>query len=290
MGRGAGWFGAALVALLVGAPVALADGGQTISGAPAIVSGQQEFGNTATWPADSNGIHHSYWGLSVTAGDEVTIDWEVPPAADNDNPFLRVYPSGTTDFSVDNTVPVHDQNLNSNGRNELVFSAPITGLMPLDFSADETGPYDFTVRVEHDVRLGLPAMTTLPLTGTVSVGVHNPDGVALSDPALIVYLQIKPKHGDWTTIGSAPASAGVATIAYTVASTLSGQKAALRAVSAGPSYVTDSTPSEKVLVGDAPPPPPRPVHHRHRHRHHHHHHHRHHRHHRHHHHHHHHEG
>lgn len=273
MARGAGWIVAALAAALIGAPAALADGGQTISGATAIVPGQQEFGNTANGAQDSSGIYHSYWTLSVTAGDQVTIDWEIPPASDNDDPLLRVYPIGTTDFNVDNTDPAEEQDLNSNGRNELVFAATVTGTMPVDFRSaygDSAGPYDFTVHVLHDVRLSLPSLSSLPLTGSVQVGVHNPDGVALSDPGLVVYLQIKEKHGTWTNLASAAASAGVATITYTAPTTLSGEKVSLRAVSAGSGYLTDSTASEKVLVGDEPTGPgpvTKPVHHKRHHRH-----------------------
>lgn len=278
MGRGACWLGVALAALMVGAPAVLADGGQTISGAPAIAYGQQEFGNTANGSQDSDGLFHSYWGLSVTAGDQVTIDWEVPANAGDDSPELRVFSVGTTDFNVDNTDPAQEEDLNSNSRNELVFSATVTGVMPVDFRSGDccVGPYDFTARVQHAVSLGLPALTTVPLTGSVSVAVHNPDGAALSDPSLVVYLQIKPFHQPWANIGSAAASVGVAAISYTIPATLAGQHVSVRAVAAGSAYLTQATASEKVLVGSAPISPPPVHHHRHKHHKHKHHHHKHH--------------
>ena len=275
--------GAICALLLLSPHAAVASGGANVSTAPQVSYGQQEFGNTATDHGEQTENHclylgetgNSWWNLPVNAGDRVTIDFESDPSIDVG---LAVFAVGTSDFQVGTVGESHYATPDGNGKAQSIFTATVTGTMPMDFfECDTPGPYDFTVQIQHDVRLGLPALTSLPLTGSVSVGVHNPDGVALTDPALIVYLQVKPKGGDWATIGSAPASAGVATISYAAASTMAGQKVSLRAVSAGPGYLTDSTSSEKVLVGAAPLPPTKRVHHRHehhhhkRHRHHHHH-------------------
>jgi hypothetical protein len=132
---------------------------------------------------------------------------------------------------------VNDQKDNE----ELVFSAPATGTMPMDVeSCDSIGTYNFTAYVRHRVVLALPAISSLGRRGSLSVSVHNPAGGAVSDPALMVALQVRTRSG-WTTIGTAAAANSVAKVTYRVPRALKLGRVKLRAVASGTAYLTQTS-------------------------------------------------
>lgn len=150
------WLITALV-LAVGAAPAEGEGAQTVAAAPIVAWGEHYTGNTANGFKDAERVYYSWWNLSVTAGDSVTIDWEAPNYLVGEYPEIHVYPVGTTDFNYKN-VPESEYNLqglNSNGRNELQVAAPKTGTMPMSFISEggccsgKVGPYAFTAYVHH---------------------------------------------------------------------------------------------------------------------------------------------
>ena len=180
------------LALLPG--TALATGGKSIAAAPPVVYGQQEFGNTATDQYLEDGcflgfanLYRSYWSLSVTAGDLLTINWEGTPGTE-----LEVMPVGTTDYTLFQTDPVVDQSLSSNGKNQAQYAAPVAGSMPLYFqvcasdSEEVPGPYDFTVTAQHALVVGLtPRLhirtnSVLYGTATLASGLPAPDGLVFT--------------------------------------------------------------------------------------------------------------
>jgi hypothetical protein len=220
---------------------ALADGGSSIASAPSVVYGQQQFGNTAN---GSNPIEPSqYWLLSVTAGDLITIDWE-----SHAYPQLHIYPIGTTDFSLGNAYPFKSQDVVS-VQNELVFTAPRTGAMPMEFFQwnESRGPYDFTAYVRHAIRLGLPRTSKLHRKATLPVSVHNAEGGVISDPALQVDVQIKRRKG-WQIIGSAPVGNAIAAVKLDIPARYAGKKISLRAYAHGSGYATAASRTLRVRV------------------------------------------
>jgi hypothetical protein len=255
--------------LALGAGMASADGGQSIAGASAVTVGQQDFGNTATGAATYNSSAHcsgggyvydSWWALPVTAGDHVTIDWASQPYG----AFIYVYPVGTNDYNVGqatNVIGNNDLNTGPNGKNTVSLMADRDGLMPLDFEdgyycgAPAAGPYNFTAYVQHAVSVSIPEGSDFSFSGTIAVGVHNPDGVAISDPGLSVQLQIQASGQPWTTVGSATANAGSAAIPYTIPVSLAGQKINVRAAASGPAYVSETSAAQAVTLPAKPAPP-----------------------------------
>lgn len=245
-----------LVMLLAGSPAssAQAAGGASIASAPVVVYGQQEFGNSAT----DGGVNparecahqpkNGWWTLTVTTGDEVTIDWEALPSQ-----YLEVFPPGTTDFTVANTPSLASSLISSNGRAQLSFTARVGGIMPLVIGTEacddpgDPGPYSFTAYVAHAVRLSLPRVGHLRPGSSVPVGVHTPDGAPITDPALTVTVQLL-NHGHWQSLGTASPSNGVATIALQLPHSLHRHLAALRAIAQGPDYQHVSSASERVGV------------------------------------------
>jgi hypothetical protein len=171
------------------AGTAFAAGGGDIASAPVVSYGTQQFGNTATdygsRELPSCGSGDSWWQLPVTAGDKVTIDYE--GGVDYEN----TYPVGTTDFNVNDTNVFQQSTIGSNDKQEVVFTAPRTGVMPLEFwnspgglcfgtSYNDPGPYDFTVYVLHGMRLSLTATPKKHHRLKLRIAVHNPDGAPLT--------------------------------------------------------------------------------------------------------------
>lgn len=230
-----------LALVAAGASAAEADGGHTIEGAPAVVFGQQQFGNTATG-GHANNTLSSWWSLAVTSGDRITIDWE-SVASDTE---LQVFTIGTNDFNLGDASSFERSTLGSNGRDELVFLAPRTGAMPLRFYVEShifnedanPGPYDFTAFVRHGVRLSFPRHSRLPRRATLSVGVRNPDGVAITDAALKVTVEMKRGASKWRAVGSSSPANGMASVPVTLPLSARGKMVSLRARSQGASYVT----------------------------------------------------
>ncbi|MBS1862359.1 MAG: hypothetical protein JSS68_11690 [Actinobacteria bacterium] len=147
---------------------AFAEGGKTIATAPPVVYGQQEFGNTATgqeYPGKGCGLlgigkyYDEFWIVNATAGDVLTINW-----SGANGTTLRLYPAGTTDYTVfgETNSPAAEQELNPNGSSQLIYTVPVSGVMPLEFavcdelSGEPPGPYNFTATAQHGLSVNLP--------------------------------------------------------------------------------------------------------------------------------------
>jgi len=235
---------------------ASADGGPTIAGAPSVTYGQQEFGNL-TNGAQSPGVcdkeYAEWWLLPAISGDQVTIDWEADQVTSTE---MDIYAAGTTDYTVGNVQPLYTSDLNSNGKNQLTLTATRDANLPVEFrvitcGGDTPGPYDFTAYVSHEMVLGL---STVPaaLSGAVDVGVHNPDGVALSGAPLQVALQVSKIGVPWTTIGTATPVNGGAAINYSLPSSFAGSQVKFRALGTGAGYLNAASAVDSVRIA-APP-------------------------------------
>ncbi|HWF34702.1 MAG TPA: PASTA domain-containing protein [Solirubrobacteraceae bacterium] len=245
------------VSLSAGSAVALADGAATIAGATPVAVGQLELGNTLNGGVTTDGLdgYESYWALNVVNGDNVTIDWQAPLDVAGNGSLLSAYEVGTTDANLADQGPVEADALGANGLDEMTFTADMTGVMPLQVEANECcseslpGPYQFTATVTHAVVLTVPSVTSVSTRGTIDIGVANPDGVGLSDPALAVSLEVQAGGSSgWTPIGAASASAGTARIAYTVPAALVGRTVKLQAVAQGAAYQTQTSAPRSVSV------------------------------------------
>jgi hypothetical protein len=157
--------------MLVFVSAAWGDGGKTIATGPVVTPGQQESGDTSTVSPESHGNYHSWWNLSVTVGDYVTIDWGAPNFAAGTYPEIQVFPIDTSDYTYADATfsayqgPFDDtrssdyevQSPSGNGLNRLDFTAGETGNVPFDFTTGPTNccssvsnaPYYFTVSVTH---------------------------------------------------------------------------------------------------------------------------------------------
>jgi hypothetical protein len=248
--------GAAVASILASTSTALADGGQSIASATSVAYSSQEFGNTANGGQSPNECsdtaYRSWWSLSVIAGDDITINWEADSASEDDI-GLHVFPVGTTDYNFLNENAVEVQALNENLKNQLQFTATRTGVMPMEFNTGTgcgnpaTGPYDFAAYVSHEMILGLPGISQISRHGVVAVGVHDPDGVALSSPTLRVSLQLL-SHGRWQTLGAGDVINGVAKVPIQLSTRLDGEHIRLRALATGASYRTAVSRSVTALV------------------------------------------
>lgn len=134
-----------LLAVLACHPgLALADGGASIATATPIVVGQEMSGDSNNGGGGIT-LRRSWWALSVTAGDQVTIH---ASSATSFSQKLWTYRVGAT-----------DDNYPTNGfargivsrydRQVLKFTAPQTGVMPLAIEGHRSsmGPYHFTVQI-----------------------------------------------------------------------------------------------------------------------------------------------
>lgn len=158
--------GLSLLALALPQTSAMAEGGKTIATAPSVVYGQQEFGNTATgqeYPEKGCGFlgggtyRDQFWLVNVTTGDLLTINW-----GGVNGTKLWLYPPGTTDYTVFNYKTAAEQEQNPNGKNQLQYSVPVSGVMPLEFSVcdfggeyEGPGPYEFTATAQHGLAVNL---------------------------------------------------------------------------------------------------------------------------------------
>jgi hypothetical protein len=245
--------------LSAGAAAAFADGGQTIAAATPVTFGAPELGDTTTGSltTDGAGGYNSYWALSVTNGDDVSIDWQAPIDLYGNGPQLSAFDVGIDDSSVGHANPLTWAILPPGGQSTMKFTAVATGVMPLQFQSGECcdeadpGPYAFTATVSHAVALTLPTVASMPASGTMDVSVANPDGVGLSDPTLAVDLQVRTGGQGWTTIGTASASAGVAGISYSVPSNLNQRTVSIQAVAHGAGYQTQTSDAQSVTIGVA---------------------------------------
>jgi hypothetical protein len=179
----------------------------TIAGAPTVVFGQQEFGNTA---ADSQATcpalqeQNSWWLLPAQAGDRVTVDYEGSGVRQE-----RLFPIGTNDFNY----PARDANpfqqtASGGGREEATVTIPQTGVWPLEFDSWSYcgspigGPYDFTASVAHTVIVSLTSSGDRRHHLTVlTAKLSDPDGAPLSSTALRCTFQ-QFEGGKFTTVGT----------------------------------------------------------------------------------------
>ena len=241
----------------VGVTPAIAAGGSSISSAPQIAPGAQNFGNTSSgfW----QGCPADYWNLSLVSGDEATVDW----ATEHDSQGTRyanqleVYNAGVTDFSINNVEPSSEFRIGSNDRAESVFTANTDGIYPLIFiregfcshTSGYGGPFDFTVSVRHAVVLSLGAVKKLASRkGVVRVSVHDPDGQPVSDPSLTVTLV-----GSWSghknqLLGSGSPTNGVVVLTVRLPKSARHRKVSVRASAHGAGYLPAQSSAKSVLV------------------------------------------
>lgn len=188
----------ALVVALAWSALAVAPGvgaASTIAGAPTVVFGQQEFGNTTSgnYFAHYEGGPADFWNLALRAGDHVTVDWEAAEKRYAEE--MAVFPVSTSDYSLGNaTYLAHFVNGNNN-KEQSEFSVGQAGNYPMMFLGSYNeggGPFAFTAFVHHVVVLGAPVIRGFAhgRTGTVSVAVRGPDGSPLTDGALAVTLHV----------------------------------------------------------------------------------------------------
>jgi hypothetical protein len=209
-----------------------ANGGANIGSAPAVQIGTQEFGNAADGVYQSD-IAASYWKLSLVSADQVTIDWESSQNSYSDFAahVLDVWPSNTTDFSINNADPVQNFGVGSNGKAESTFTASSTGVFPIMFRGDSfndpsqaAGAYDFVVTVKHKLvahltqataSLLVKGRTAFPHKGTFAVQAFSADGKPVANGAVGTTLSAN-YGGAWHTIGKAVARGGLISVRYSL--------------------------------------------------------------------------
>jgi hypothetical protein len=227
---------ACLLALLLAAPAARADGGRTIAAAPRAAFGVHETGTTVDSGAPCpgrDGSYFSYWTLRVTAGDMLRIDW----GAQQRGTVLSLYPVGTSDASLGAARPLESEALDEMyGKEELdAAPQPRTGVVALQvhgFVCDGGGgPYDFTAHVSHAIRLTVPPLARV---GKLTVRVRAPDGAPVSGRAVRIAVQVR-RRGAWRAAGHARAVRGRAVVR--LSRTLRGRRARVRAVATGEGYL-----------------------------------------------------
>ncbi|HTA35207.1 MAG TPA: hypothetical protein VK761_00725 [Solirubrobacteraceae bacterium] len=238
---------AAAIYVLASVAEASAEGGKTIASAPTVVFGQQEFGNTAngghieTTCRGAGPLYYLFWDLPVTIDDSVTIDWEAMQKTE-----LELYPIGTSDFNFGSgSSGFQTQTPAGNGKNEFnYFASEKSGTVILAFRNCyyEPGAFSFTAYVTHALSLGVPHVTALHRTGTLAIAVHNPEGGPINDPWVRVEVQIKSRGG-WRRIGTGAVSNSLASVRYSIPSSLARQRVALRALASGSGYKPASSPS-----------------------------------------------
>jgi hypothetical protein len=224
--------------LSVSAAPAVASGGADIGSAPTAVFGVPEYGDTAADHRGDCASEQSWWTLPVVAGDRVTM------AFGGDVAYEDTWPVGTTDATVASASPSRAW-IGGDGRGWASLTAPATGTMPVEFTtggcAAPAGPYDFIAYVKHVVRLSLHPGGRVAPRGHVNVGVRNSDGVAISDPELLVDLQARRPGRRWTTLGTATASHGRARIAYVAPRWMRDRTVYVRAAAYGDQYLPRAT-------------------------------------------------
>jgi hypothetical protein len=226
---------------------ASAEEGTSIATAPSAVAGQQEFGNLVYGfkreDGCSNQVYESFWTLSVTAGDEITVDWETQMDLG-----MAVYPAGTSDFTVAKTGRVLTSHIGANGKEQATLTASASGNMPIVFTTEpggcdfdgSPGSYAFTVYITHELVVSVPRVVTLHTHGSIKVSAHDPEGGVVSSPSLKIALEVRD-GGGWATIGAGSVVNSVATIPFKVPRDLRHKRVTLRAVARGSGYRTASS-------------------------------------------------
>lgn len=242
-----------LISIFAFPPAVYAEG-TSIESAPAIVFGQQEFGNTLNghqWNNDNCETGHrtdfeSFWALNTVVGDKFVVTWEAVPQT-----WIEVFPIGTNDFNYTKAQAFLHENISSNGKGEFSFSETMnSGVLPfvvrnaLCEPPNGPGPYNFTVRVTHALGVSLPFARVLHSRGAIKVTAHNLEGTPITDPAVQIELQIKGR-GPWRTIGVGTAANPV--IAFKVPARLRHNRhVTLRALAHGSDYASASSAHLKI--------------------------------------------
>lgn len=245
-----------LAAALAFVPAAGAAGGSTIASAPQVTPGTQYFGDTSTGTL-SGDCPADYWSASLAAGDQVTVDWASQFDSENEDyaNTLYVYPAGTTDFSINNMSPAQEFSIGSNHRAESIFKANKAGSYPLVFwrhyycGGGPGGPYDFTVAVKHSTVLALGPVKKLKSgKGDVAIGVHNPDGQPITDPALRVALRASWRGHRTRELAVGSPTNGAVLLTAKLPRSARGKKVTFRAASSGEAYLPARSSSRSLTV------------------------------------------
>jgi hypothetical protein len=161
---------AALLAGLLVATGAFADGGSSIANAPELPIGQQVQGGT------TDGCkNEEFWRLTLLRGDHVRLDYG---SLNGETIVLAIYAPSTTDYTFDGDSPIGSLASSGTSRKaELRYIAPAPGRYVLLFRTAECGgvamAYEMTGYVRHltHATLGGPtvarAHSRIKLHGTV---------------------------------------------------------------------------------------------------------------------------
>jgi hypothetical protein len=247
--------GVLTLALPAGASAA---GGSNIASAPPVVYGQHTFGTTATGSVE-NCYPAEYWSLPMKAGDQVTIDW-----ATSDPDFAykaRVYPAGTTDFSINNISPLEIYYVGSNNHAEAVFKSGVSGSFPLVFigrdgcSERSPGPYDFTVTIQHALTISLKSYTHIRTTTTIAASANLVDGTTVPDGMAFNLAVSWPNPNHESALYTATSVGGAFSFPLALPESARGKKATL-IVSRGPDpqFLGAESAKLEVQVGKGAPP------------------------------------
>lgn len=263
----------AVIALLAGSAVAVADGGTSIATATPIQIGVIEYGNTVGGASLPNGPGWNdarVWSVNLTAGDQVTVTGsDTPPASGIQILFL---PAGTTDADLAaGTLPSETFTGSTQGQwnstegggtlgQLIAFTVASTGSYPIVVGGgNPDGPYDFEVTVKHTAILYASAPSTTPQAGKLSIYARDPDGNPITLPGLAVDL-----YGIWKDnpavpasshfITSAPVTNGTAELSYDLPAVTVQKTISLLAVASGADFQTAKTLHFSVTVLPSPPP------------------------------------
>jgi hypothetical protein len=256
-------------------------GGKSIESASAVVYGQQEFGNTAegSYLTSSCGLfggfagccehaYRSFWSLSVVAGDQLTIDWE-SQALETE---LKLAPVGTTDYTLFQTELAAEQSLASNGKNQLTYKPPQSGVMPLYFRqcGNTPGPYDFVATDQHALVVSLDRTSYVTLNTGVTAHASLADGTPVPNGMAFWLNAYWPRHGFANY--EAKSSGGNLRFRLALPPSTIGKTVTLVVVRlAGAEYLATKSTSIRPHVNPPKPTHSPPRHGRHHHHHHHHH-------------------
>jgi hypothetical protein len=253
----------AVVILLAGgvlcavAAAAAKSGGGSIASAPLVNPSSQEFGNTADGVIEGN-TPADYWKLQLISGDHVKIDWESQQGSCGGGcgwdyaDTLQIWPSGTTDYSINNTSSLQNFGIGDNAKAESSFTAPGDGTYPVTFvcyncSADQGGPYDFTAYVQHHPILAFVVPKKVKNGHAVVVQAHYPDGNPITGSDLSIQV-----WGKWGTsvhlLGSSSPVGGKAAITLRIPRGVRGKLIYLRALASASNFTTAHTAWHRALV------------------------------------------
>lgn len=157
----------------------------TLASAPTVMPGQEYSGNTATSVTDSLGNHREFYKFSVTAGDQVTVDWQT--ASSSENVYFSDCPVGLSDSTWTTTTCDWFGDGDSNGSGTATWTAPTSGVQVLQFKTDTHGtPGPFTLTVQSVGAGSGTATSGLPAGATICdkdiPDVASPDGI-IGDPS-----------------------------------------------------------------------------------------------------------